>query len=428
MGLLRGDNPSRTPTYLFKMEFVNATSPSCNQYLQIFALPPQPPASFPLFPRLPADVRYLIWEKALSHERLLRIAVQVVAKEKKSTTNSANTCRRLHRPGKGYHIILKERQAISKLFCVTSESRRAALSFYRVHLPCRYDRGGQMEENGTLYLCPELDIVEIETNENSKQSARGFASFAQDVWTHDPRRIGLVNLSIPATYFINANVGGKIRLAEQGQSSLLRQVIFRLERVIFSQRHIVQRMIHPITFLYPGGGFKMNRSVPITPSITRFNRLPTDPRPIEEELKKMHVGYHLPHRAVRAWFRLLRRLRLQENQLKIDYRFLLSHESHSSLRICNRGDANNWVQEEDKKWKEILKEKRKRYKERAREETPAELAKAPRPAMGFWMFPLESIGALPGIDKCRLLEPRGRSRGFLDMSKYSPQLCLSQLP
>jgi hypothetical protein len=278
-----------------KMEPTN-TADSSNEHFQIFNPVPQPVATFSLFPRLPTDIRYLILEKALSHERLLRIAVQAVAREeKKPTTNSAKTRRHLYKPGRGYHIILKERQAISKLFCVISESRQAALSFYRVHLPCQYDWGGKIEENGTLYLCPELDIVEIETNENPRQSARGFVNFAHDVWTHDPRYIGLVNLSIPATYFINVNVGGKIRLAHKGQTSLLRQVISRLERVIFSQRYIVQRMIYPITFLYPGrGGCKMNRSVPVTPSITRFDRLPTDSRPIEEELENMHVGVSSP--------------------------------------------------------------------------------------------------------------------------------------
>ncbi|RSL72457.1 hypothetical protein CEP53_001151 [Fusarium sp. AF-6] len=319
----------------------------------------------------------------------------------------------------------------NELFHVTSESRRAALSFYRVHLPCRYEWFEDSESTGTLFLCPELDIVEIEIEQYRPKTSIPFANFAQDVWTHDPRRIGLVNLSIPTTRSFTNAFGElrKLHLAETTQSSLLRQVIRRLERVIFSQREYVWRMCYPVTFKPSGErSFKMNRSVPITSSITRFDRLRTDPRPVKEELEIMHIGHYLPHRGVRAWFKLLRRLRLEEDQLKIDYRFLLSHEPESTSTTFNREDANYWVQGEEKEWKKILRKKRKIYKERAREETPEELAKAPQPAMGFWLFPLESIGALPGVDKCHLPEPRGFYRSFLDMSKYSPELCLAQLP
>ncbi|RSL81260.1 hypothetical protein CEP52_017234 [Fusarium oligoseptatum] len=411
------------------MELVSTTD-SSNEHLQIFTLPPQPTATFPLFPCLPVDVRYLIWEQALSHERLLRIALELVTIDENKSVKRKKTHDRLYKPGEEYHIVLKERQAISKLFHVTSESRRVALSFYRVHLPCRYEWLEDSESTGTLYLCPELDIVEIGIEQYRPKTSILFANFAQDVWTHDPRRIGLVNLSIPIRSFTHPfREWRKLHLSETAQSSLLRQVIRRLERVIFSQRHYVWRMCYPITSMHPGERcFKMNRSVPITASITRFDRLPTDPRPVKEELEIMHIGHRLPHRAVSAWFRLLRRLRLEENLLKIDYRFLLSHERKLMPRIFNRVDARKWVQEEEKEWKEILKKKRERYKEWAREETPEELAEAPQPAMGFWLFPLESIGALPGVDKCRLVEPRGLHRSFFDMSKYSPELCLAQLP
>lgn len=408
------------------MESVN-TADSSNGHLQIFNPFPQPTETFPLFPRLPAEIRYLIWEQALSHERLLRIKLEKIARgEEKSIKNSEKTQHGLPEPGREYQIVLKERHAISKLFRATSESRRAALSFYRVHLPCRYEWFEHAESNGTLYLCPELDILEIKTDEDHPRTSKPFANFAHDVWAHDPRRIGLVNLSIPAKSFTSKR---KLHLCEKTQSSLLQQVIRRLERVIFSQRRYVWRMCYPITFAHPGNrGFKMNRSVPITSSVTRFDRLPADPRPVKGELEKMHIGHYLPHRVVSAWFRLLRRLGLEENQLKIDYRFLLSHESRSSPRICSRNDAGKWVQDEDKEWKSILMWKRERYKELAREETPEELAVALRPAIGFWLFPLESIGALPGIDKCQLSEPHGFYRSFFDMSQYSPELCLSQLP
>ncbi|KAI8718215.1 2EXR domain-containing protein [Fusarium sp. LHS14.1] len=401
------------------------TTDSSNGHLQIFNPTPQPTETFPLFPRLPAEIRYLIWEQALSHERLLRIKLERIAtREEKSIKNSEKTQHGLPEPGRGYQILLKERHAISKLFRVTSESRRAALSFYRVHLPCRYEWFENAESNGTLYLCPELYILEIKTDGNRHKSPKPFANFAHDVWAHDPRRIGLVNLSIPAKSHKR-----ELHLSEKTQSSLLRQVIRRLELVIFSQRRYVWQMCYPVTFAHPGSrGFKMNRSVPITSSVTRFDRLPTDPRTVKEELEKMHIGHYLPHRAVSAWFKLLRSLDLEEDQLNIDYRFLLSHESRSSPRICSRNDAEKWVQDEDKEWKGILKWKRERYKELAREETPEELAVALRPAIGFWLFPLESIGALPGIDKCQLSEPHGFYRSFFDMSKYSPELCLSQLP
>ncbi|EMT60883.1 hypothetical protein FOC4_g10012170, partial [Fusarium odoratissimum] len=70
-----------------------------------------------------------------------------------------------------------------------SESRRAALAFYRVQLPCWYKRKDKTRSRGTLYVCPELGTLNL-------RSLEAFGCFSRDIWAHDPRHVGLVNVSL----------------------------------------------------------------------------------------------------------------------------------------------------------------------------------------------------------------------------------------
>ncbi|KAM5346167.1 hypothetical protein ACJ41O_009172 [Fusarium nematophilum] len=112
---------------------------------------------FPQFNRLFPELRWMVWEQALSHERVLHVELReplAVNDDESKDENEAET-------NDGYSIVLKERRAISKLFRVNAESRHVVLCFYRVQLPCHYQWNGQLEENGTLYFNPELDTLQF---------------------------------------------------------------------------------------------------------------------------------------------------------------------------------------------------------------------------------------------------------------------------
>ncbi|KAM0544519.1 hypothetical protein ACHAPJ_011813 [Fusarium lateritium] len=141
------------------------------------------------------------------------------------------------------------------------------------------------------------------------------------------------------------------------------------------------------------------------------------------------MGSPDPRIGVYAWARMLSKLGLQYDKLNIAYSFLLSYDGDSSTKIGSRRAVESLVREEFSQRKVILQERRQIFKEQARDETPEELAATPQLAVGFWLFPLESIGPFRDLntavdqEKIKYVPYR-----VLDLSAYSPELCLSHLP
>ncbi|KAM5383708.1 hypothetical protein ACJZ2D_001697 [Fusarium nematophilum] len=129
---------------------------------------------FPQFNRLFPELRWMVWEQALSHERVLHVELReplAVNDDESKDENEAET-------NDGYSIVLKERRAISKLFRVNAESRHVVLCFYRVQLPCHYQWNGQLEENGTLYFNPELDTLQFRNTKYLAMFGHGWTTLS----------------------------------------------------------------------------------------------------------------------------------------------------------------------------------------------------------------------------------------------------------
>lgn len=184
---------------------------------------PKPTDTFDRFSRLPPELRWNIWKLALSQERLLH--VEALTLEPLTDDRDAET---FECPQWTYEVILTECQPVSKLARVNSESRAATSSFYRVQMPCVYRWEGKREAKGTFYFNPELDTLEIR--------GQYWASLAQDLWVHDPRRIGLANLILADEQCV------RVHLNDAVDYPLLEQVIPRLKRVIFAYHGGVERM------------------------------------------------------------------------------------------------------------------------------------------------------------------------------------------
>lgn len=192
--------------------------------------------------------------------------------------------------------MLRSRHEISKLFRVCSESRQAALRFYRVQIPCYYKQRGHSPIEGTFYFHPELDTLHI------VGSLMYFAMFADRLWGHDPRRAGLLNLALTGqtTSCQHHYLGFSMR--KDHQRDLLRPALQRLRRVTFGFAAIIGRgfpCIQNFAGLWdelPGYKASMEcqnqirRSRPLLASISKFDRLPMDPRAIDEELKRVYIG------------------------------------------------------------------------------------------------------------------------------------------
>ncbi|KAM5380872.1 hypothetical protein ACJZ2D_003396 [Fusarium nematophilum] len=250
-----------------------------------------------------------------------------------------------------------------------------------------------------------------------------FAKFAYDLWAHDRRRVGLVNLALRTTMFLRPDFGRL--LARQKDMHLLRGVLSRMRRVIFVCPGGPSRMsFGPLSGGPSTQKCELHRSRPVMASITSFDRLPYDPRPID--LKGVYMGVSSSQKLIYGWFRMLERLQVEHSH-EVDYRCLVAHEE-AWVKITDRDDAKSWIIAEDEKWRDGLQKKRGRgysglY---AREKTPEELERAPQPAIGFWLFPMTALGPYFDDDlACRV--QLWAPHKVLDMSEYKPELCLFHL-
>lgn len=402
-------------------------------YLQLLNPKPKAKGEFHLFPQLPTDIRCMIWQQALCHERLL--LVDLVSSEHKfgRYRHRPYTYRPLWvKPGpEDYVIVLIQRPAISKLFHVNAESRSCASRFYRVQLPCTYLCGDHVEENGILYLNPELDTVAI-------WGFEFLVKFAHKVWVHDPRRVGLLNMAMSEELFRPLN--------SRENNNDLREVVSRLRRVWFMFMQDGSAKFRRTRFRGSTDDtisrLKPHFSPPIMPATSVFVRRP-DPRPIQAELRRVYISEGDPRIWVDRWIRLVAALGVQPD---IEYRFMVTYGEERE-RICNRCDAERYVQEEYEQWKERLRVPRSKVWQPAWlslsiDETCQDVDQIPQPVMGFWLFPMECLGPLPPIGD-PLVAYRGpwvydgvnaggqrvrRYQARADLSKYLPELCLSYLP
>lgn len=392
-------------------------------HLQIINTVPKGTGAFPQFTRLPAELRSMIWEQSLCYERLIRV-------ELRPGSSPEHINEELERSGRprpdpllqfsgNFLIVVRNRHEISKLFRVCSESRQAALRFYRVQVPCCYKQLGSPPIEGTFYFHPELDIVDLSGQEY-------FARFAHMLWIHDHRRVGLVNLGLAKR--VAKGYFDKL-FKQKKDEDLLRQALSRLRCVIFGYDGQLGRGIPDIsTSCKSFTKSQILRSRPLQASISKFQRLPRDPRSIETELKKVYMGYGDPRDQIYRWFRLLEKWQIEYHDYSVDYRFMITVDNR---RVENREEAFLALRVEDKNWTAW----RKAWAEEvtACEDDEQELPSA----YGFWLFPIDAFGPIPSASKDirKIGEVRIRDRPRVwdlikawDLSKHKPELCLQYLP
>ncbi|KAF5022840.1 hypothetical protein F66182_5134 [Fusarium sp. NRRL 66182] len=367
---------------------------------QIFnpAAPPQ--AHFPQFRKLPQELRQAMWKQVLAHERLLHIELEYDTENK-------------------YKIVLEERWAISKLFRVSCESRATALSFYRVQLPCKYCYGGQCDERedqGVLYLNPDLDILCI-------KGSHYFAQFAHDVWTHDRRHVGVVNLALPIARPRPSH--GEWEDMPITALPLLQEALSRLERVIFifpGDRG--SSYTHHHRYLGPHPAPMLYYARPIVARVPGFDRLPRDPRDINPYLGQVYLCHQDPRDVIERWFLLLKQWQV-EYDYEVDYQFMVTYMG-CKPELTDREDVIAWVRGETECRTSWLQRKYKRHENR-QQAVKEELESTPMPVAGFWLFPLSALGSWDDSVRERRRERRV-SLQTTDLSKHTPQLCLSHIP
>jgi 2EXR family len=374
---------------------------------------------FHLFPQLPIELRRKVWRHALERQRIIEVELSGPLE----SIEISNTTNPNHKLGR-FCVYVNGYQITSKYLRTTKESREAALEFYRVHIPCQlatnpeHDRYMFREETkpGTLYFNPEYDILHIHVlvvAPNQPTDHNDFLlDFLQDLkTTYDPRHVGLLNLAVDPDdlshyQWSGLDAGGKLAFLE---------TIAQLVEVIFVHKNRFGRTNFGALSGVDTNEFFFNRSLPIMPLTPSFERLSRDPRPITQDLKKVHLNSEDMRSAPVLWARLLRQWGVSETKTK--YTHLLAFvTSGSHQAVFDRKSATRWLETEDGYWKssEIRKHKFNWPDE--------DLEKSVKSAFGFWLFPSDTFGPFGE-------EPQdlGRLPSLRDLSEHWPELALAIL-
>ncbi len=144
--------------------------------------------NWPLFPRLPAELRLHVWLMFLRQHRIIELFLRRPEVGQRRAAGGPRqyyaTSNHLGRviSAQNYDRTLGGRgypASLSPLLRVNSEARRAALSFYRIHLP--------HDGNRVLYLNPEYDLFFVHANGMLEFEV---ADFLHDVRAYDPKDEG----------------------------------------------------------------------------------------------------------------------------------------------------------------------------------------------------------------------------------------------
>jgi hypothetical protein len=405
-------------------------------HLQLYNPPRQDDRDFRLFSSLPIEIRLYIWELAIPPSRFLRVRLsnqprytrqQRVEAERTGGAEDldANDC---------YRVTLEGTQTVPALLHVTQESRAAALRFYRVQIPCRYNYPNDAKE-ATFYCNPEHDVVKVHAGRRSDN----FVRFVRDMRDNDRKGVGLANLALSYNDLLGID---DINLDELGapDREALTKTLANLRQVWFCSSEKEGRMyLGPLNGVPAIKGWELHRSRPIMGATSAFETRQADPRPIEKDLQRVFLGTSDPRMTVFYWNKLLQRYEVTPRP-DVQHRFMLASTTGQGQGVGGGGggdvrgrqSAFEWIKREEAEFKRGVDawQARLRTGVEIPRETPEELAACARPAFGFWLFPIQALGELPPTSASMDSVTRQFFWGkrVVDLSKYRPELGLFDLP
>ncbi|KAF5967630.1 hypothetical protein FBULB1_11140 [Fusarium bulbicola] len=330
----------------------------------------QPTTTFHLFNNLPLEMRLKIWESALSNPRQIKALVVDENIWEFSIWNCHHE--RIFHPDdvdddQPYGVFVKKSATYHPLLNTTSESRNVAKKFYRVQLPCRR-LGPNGSSEGTLFLCPELDTIHLETD---ILPLRHFEKFADAFFAADKHKVGLVNLALDCELRHDEN---EFPISDD-ERLLFIEAIRRLEVLT-----IVGRVPNKCTQLLTYGSDlrvinQSPRFVDKCINTEEYDQGFFDYKSglYENELTAVRIGGEDPRRGYYSFRNLMQVLEIPNDVYTANEIFKLTH-NHEPHFICINGDPDEYRISSNNTQRE--------YREYSKEP----------PAVGFWLFPLSAIG------------------------------------
>lgn len=180
-------------------------------------------------------------------------------------------------------------QLLSKLLLVNSEARRAALTFYRVRLPCVLmllgRRGTRIYTSlGILPFNPEYDILWF-------KHTRFLTDFLSVVVTRDSRRIGLCNMAISMTDIrdtMQADDPNKYSCPEFIETVRNIREFYLIAETNSAELQSMKNG-HNQDVFHSGIGITQNFG-PVMSKVPAFDLLSRDPRIIGRDLARLFLG------------------------------------------------------------------------------------------------------------------------------------------
>ena len=388
-------------------------------------------ATFHRFASLRPELRLRIWEHSLDTSRVIKIRLSVRRfwemsgdsnSPKHADSVSASGTRVLPPP---YTIRVKSPKTISKLMRVNHESRQAALSYYRIQVPCIYRINNEDPLHGLLCVNPDKDILHI----NVESGKETFAHFLSDLVHYDPRGNGLIHLALDRHGIYSLKSQDNSSLQDDVRSSFL-STICRLETVYFMEITAAGRIFlgRMSGIRAAGTKYAYHRSVPVMSDSPRFQNIGEDPRLIHDEMKETYVGTYDPRYMVYQWLRCLKNWGVTNQN--ICYKFVLA-TSRPGPSVSNREDAVAWLNREEEECSNGIQiaSSDKTALLRQQLQQPENSSDLMKTAVGFWVFPVEVLGALPALsaEKDHLAAAYWKRNQMLDLRNFKPKLYLSQL-
>ncbi|KAF2231270.1 hypothetical protein EV356DRAFT_507228 [Viridothelium virens] len=392
-------------------------------------------AKFSPFSKLPPEIRLRIWTHSLERHRLVEVEV-AIEEDLPSDSGGArpySTQNALNKliSGRNYTATVQALQLNSKLLRVTSESRNAALSFYRVHIPCHLQASKERIQGNAapsmrtakatksiFYFNPEYDFIHLSKQGPAKHT---FVDFLHDLKAYDPRDVGLLNLALD-TNGMSLGLHAVNEVSEAPAKASFIDTLSRLQEIIWvAESHTGRAIMGPGVGFY-SFGVRFNHSMPIKAITPSFDLLRRDPRPVGPELDFILTGSSDPRQLRVYWQELLRSWGIRR-ALPVRERVLFAYDSPVyQQQVYDTKTANKLLTEEQDHWLASQQHWHRFTISCAGKipvEGPEELAKAVKPAIGFWLFPAEALGPLEG--------ELWHMKKVFDMTNCWPELALSNL-
>ncbi|KAK1477862.1 hypothetical protein CABS01_03164 [Colletotrichum abscissum] len=413
-------------------------------------------ASFVVFQQFPIEIRLLIWKHALQRHRMIHIILEKGTEQRQEderiVDETDTLINSLGRRISGYHykaIIETQRSLLPDLTRVNREARDAVSSFYSTQLPCRFRRDKHSETISIIRLNLDWDYLRV----SHGKAHTIFFDFIHDLRAYDPKGRGLQHLVVEGSDYRTSTHNPsplKHTFAEGPSLDAFRATAAKNLKSLWFK--CTPRGARALNVLDWRRVHVFNYGVPVFPNFTFFDAPLPDPRVgIVRDLEKIGGTVYDPREGPLGWRKLLRDAGVRPEDVAnrgqsrdLDVRIMYASSEEGSIRT--REDAARVLHEEDFRWLGLqwwfhgwdtpaaggraggerpagcfstasgLQAKRPEF------DGPEVLAAAPRPALGFWLFPVEAFGGIPGVEE----ETSSwlKVKWIWDLSPHRPELAL----